>query len=157
MKTQKGFTLIELMITVAIVGILASIAVPNYQKSVMKARRADAKGALVSLANAMERHYTETGGYCGAAMDSGVDSCGDLGGMDTGAPSIYPAQSPVDGGTKYYDLTIAAVTDNSYTLQAKRINPGAQANDECGDLTLMHTGERGIANAADGITKELCW
>ncbi|MBT5967504.1 MAG: prepilin-type N-terminal cleavage/methylation domain-containing protein, partial [Gammaproteobacteria bacterium] len=51
----KGFTIIELMITVAIIGILASIAYPSYQESVYKSRRADGKGALLGLANAMER------------------------------------------------------------------------------------------------------
>ena len=62
--TQPGFTLIELMITVAIVGILASIAYPSYQDSVMKSRRADVKGVLLGLTNAMERRFTETNSYC---------------------------------------------------------------------------------------------
>jgi type IV pilus assembly protein PilE len=153
MKTQKGFTLIELMITVAIVGILASIAVPSYQKSVMKSRREDAKGALVSFANAMERHFTETGSYCDAA-DTGANSCGDAGTNDTGSPKIYPQQSPVDGGVKYYDLTIDVVTDNSYILQATPIN--AQVNDECHTLTLSHTGKRNIDPADDTLLAQ-CW
>ncbi|WP_394752085.1 type IV pilin protein [Crenothrix sp.] len=163
-QKQQGFTLIELMIAVAIVGVLASIAVPNYQKSVMKSRRADAKGALVSLANAMEKHYTEMGSYCDAAdasVPGGENTCTigtvETGINDTGAPLIFAKASPVDGGTKYYDLTISAVTPNSYTLQATRINSSAQANDDCGDLTLKHTGERNIDKATDGITKDLCW
>ncbi|MFI3186333.1 MAG: prepilin-type N-terminal cleavage/methylation domain-containing protein, partial [Methylococcaceae bacterium] len=57
-QSQAGFTLIELMVTVAIVGILAAIAYPSYQDSVRKSRRADASGALLGLANAMERHFT---------------------------------------------------------------------------------------------------
>jgi len=56
MNKQTAFTLIELMVTVAIVGILASIAYPSYQDSVRKSRRADVKGVVLGLANAMERH-----------------------------------------------------------------------------------------------------
>ncbi|MCP4091353.1 MAG: prepilin-type N-terminal cleavage/methylation domain-containing protein, partial [Gammaproteobacteria bacterium] len=55
---SRGFTLIELMIVVAIVGILAAIAYPSYQEQVRKSRRADANGALLGLANAMQRHAT---------------------------------------------------------------------------------------------------
>jgi type IV pilus assembly protein PilE len=150
---------------VAIVGILASIAVPNYQKSIMKARRADAKGALVSLANAMERHYTEFSSYCDAgdaSVPGGENTCFtgtvETGINDTGAPLIFAKTSPVDGGTAYYDLIIKAVTASSYTLQATRINPGAQANDECGELTLTHTGKRDII-PAQGSTLDAanCW
>ena len=76
-QKQQGFTLIELMVTVAIVGILAAIAYPSYQSSVIKSRRADAEGVLLGLANAMERHFTESNTYLGAGT------------TDTGAPSIY--------------------------------------------------------------------
>jgi len=56
MKTKsRGFTLIELMIAVAIVGILASIAIPNYRQYITKGKRAEAQGALVTFANAMEQ------------------------------------------------------------------------------------------------------
>lgn len=139
---QNGFTLIELMVTVAIVGILASIAYPSYQESVMKSRRADAKGALLGLANAMERHFTETNSYLGAGTTSG----------NTGAPTIFSATSPVDGGTPYYNLTINAATASSYLLKATPI--GAQANDKCGTLSLTQAGVRGISTT---IPVTDCW
>ena len=60
MFTTKGFSLIELMIAVAIVGILAGIAYPSYQESVRDSRRADAKGALLGFANSMERFLRRT-------------------------------------------------------------------------------------------------
>ena len=128
MNKQKAFTLIELMVTVAIVGILASIAIPSYQGSVMKSRRADAQGALLGFANAMERYFTVNNKYTGAAV----------GGGDTGAPTIFSATSPVDGGTPYYNLTISAATASSYTLSAAPI--GVQASDACGTLTITQTG-----------------
>lgn len=148
MLKNKGFTLIELMITVAIIGILAGIAYPSYQESVMKSRRADAKGALLGFANAMERHFTETNSYENAAGTSGTPA-------DTGAPRIYAQQSPVDGGTAYYNLKINAATASTYTLHAERI--GAQANDKCGTLTLTQTGARGVTSQASGVTVANCW
>jgi type IV pilus assembly protein PilE len=139
---QNGFTLIELMVTVAIVGILAGIAYPGYQDSVMKSRRADAKGALLGLANAMERHFTETNSYLGAGTTD----------ANTGSPTIFSTISPVDGGTAYYNLTINAATASSYTLNATPT--GAQANDKCGTLSLTQTGARGISTAL-AVTD--CW
>lgn len=79
---QKAFTLIELMVTVAIVGILASIAYPTYQDSVMKSSREDVKGVLLMLANAMERHYTETNKYSGCAGLKDTP-------INTGTPWVY--------------------------------------------------------------------
>jgi len=142
MTKQQAFTLIELMVTVAIVGILAGIAYPSYQDSVMKSRRADAKGALLGFANAMERHFTETNSYLGAGTTNG----------NTGIPTVFSATSPVDGGTAYYNLTINAATAASYTLNAAPT--GAQANDKCGTLSLTQTGVRGISTA---IPVADCW
>jgi len=142
MNKQHAFTLIELMVTVAVVGILAGIAYPSYQDSVRTSRRADAKGALLGLANAMERHFTETNSYLGAGTTGG----------NTGSPTIFSATSPVDGGTPYYNLTINAATAGSYTLNAAPT--GAQANDQCGTLSLTQTGVRGISTAL-AVTD--CW
>ncbi|MDP1664345.1 MAG: type IV pilin protein [Methylobacter sp.] len=142
MNKQKAFTLIELMIAVAIVGILAGIAYPSYQNSVMTSRRADAKGALLGFANAMERHFTETNSYLGAGTAGG----------NTGSPTIFSTTSPVDGGTPYYNLTINAATAGSYTLNAAPT--GAQANDQCGTLSLTQTGVRGISTA---LSVTDCW
>ena len=144
MLNTKGFTLVELMIAVAIVGILAGIAYPGYQDSVRGSRRADAKGALLGFANAMERYYTEKNSYLGAGTTGG----------NTGAPTIFSSVSPVDGGTPYYNLTIGNdVTTNSYTLNATPT--GAQSNDKCGALTLAQTGARGFTGT--GVTAADCW
>ena len=132
----KGFTIIELMITVAIIGILASIAYPSYQESVYKSRRADGKGALLGLANAMERHYTQANTYQGA------------GSPGTGAPSVFATQSPTGGGAAFYLLTIEVSTVNTYTLRATPT--GAQVSDSCGNLELTHTGAKSPSTAG-------CW
>ncbi len=151
LKSQQAFTLIELMIVVAIVGIIASIAYPSYTEMVEKSRRADAKGALLGFANAMERYFTENNSYCGAGTtDQGTCLSG------SGAPTIFQTTSPIDGGTAFYNLTInTTVTSTSYTLTATRT--GAQANDECGNLTIAQTGQRGISSADPGISVDDCW
>lgn len=151
LKPQQAFTLIELMIVVAIIGILASIAIPSYRNSVDKSRRADAKGAIMGLANAMERHFTEDGarGYCQAGTTTS-GACTNA----TGAPTIYSTQSPVDGGTAYYNLTINAATATTFTLHATPT--GVQANEKCGTLTLAHTGAKGVINT-NGLTVADCW
>lgn len=149
-RTQSGFTLVELMIVVAIVGILASIAVPSYQESVRKSRRADAKGALMGLANAMERHFTETNSYCDAGGAGGGDSCG-LADSDFGKPSVY---TPSGETATYYDFTINDdITASTYTLSATPV--GAQAGDKCGTLTLTNTGLKDVVGAE--LTKADCW
>ncbi len=147
-RFTKGFTLIELMIVVAIVGILAAIAYPSYQEQVRSSRRAECGGALMGLANAMERHFTTNNSYLGAGTPAGGD---------TGAPTIYNAQCPVDGGTPTYNLTIDAVTQTTYTLFATPVAGGPQAGDKCGTFTLTSIGVRSLTGQNSGITPNDCW
>jgi type IV pilus assembly protein PilE len=112
---QKGFTLIELMIVIAIVGIISAIAYPSYQDSVRKARRGDAQASLVEAANDMERFYTENNTYLGIAWPSNLT--GD-----------------------FYILAISAQSVSAYILQATPT--GAQLSDNCGTLTLSSTGAK---------------
>lgn len=128
-KKQQGFTLMELMIVVAIIGILTAIAYPSYQDQLNSSRRSDAQGALTGFASAMERHFTANNSYLGAGVA----------GADTGAPAIYASQSPLDGTSKYYNLTIqAGITSTSYTLRATPIN-GQVGN---GLMELLSTGQK---------------
>ncbi|MDZ7803060.1 type IV pilin protein [Thiohalophilus sp.] len=135
-KKESGFTLIELMIVTAILGILAGIAYPSYQGYLEKTRRADAKGALVSFANAMERHYTENYTYEGAAT----------GGNDTGTPAIFPTEAPLDGDSKSYDLTIQSADATTFVLRADPKN--SQSSD--GFLEITSTGQRRWDKNNDG-------
>lgn len=141
----RGFSLIELLIAVAIVGILATIAYPSYLEQMRKTHRAECAGGLSSLGSAMERHFTVNSTYLGAAA----------GGADTGAPGIFSASCPVDGGQPRYTLTIATATASSYTLQAVPV--GTQAADKCGTLTFSNTGQKGVVGATAGYDWEACW
>lgn len=113
MKTDKhGFTLVEILITLTLVGILASIAYPSYRDSLMKGRRADAQGALSSFANAMSQWYVENNAsYLGAAGTADAPE-------DIGTPRIFATTVPISGGTPTYSLTIESVTSSTFTLRA---------------------------------------
>jgi type IV pilus assembly protein PilE len=133
MNKQKGFTLIELMIVVAIVGILAAIVYPSYLDSTRKSRRNVAQGDLMELSGMMERLFTETGCY-----NPGTDLDCNTG---TAAAPVLPFnESPKQGGTKFYDLTVTTPTATSYILTATA--KGDQLNDACLNLTLTQTGAR---------------
>jgi type IV pilus assembly protein PilE len=151
-RVQLGFTLIELMIAVAIIGILSSIAIPSYQDSVKKSRRADAKAALLGLANALERRFTETNSYCdvGGGTGTAVTDCGTAT-LDTGTPTtIYTVPTETAG---FYTVTISAATTTTYTLSA--VPAGAQSGDRCGTLTLTGTGAKTFSGS--GLTVAECW
>ena len=103
---QKGFSLIELMIVVAIVAILGAVAYPSYMDSITDARRTDAQAVLMEAAQYMERFYTENNRY---------DE--DTGGTAVALPAQL-AESPRDSGAKFYDLTVQASSRSTYTLRA---------------------------------------
>lgn len=120
------------MIVVAIIGVLASFAYPSYVENVEKAARGDGKQALLQFANAMERFYSIQSPmtYEGAAD----------GGTDTGEPTVFPTEAPLDSNDKNYDLVITAASSTAFTIQAQPKN--SQANDDCGTLTYGSDGTR---------------
>ncbi|CAM3586948.1 type IV pilin protein [Parendozoicomonas haliclonae] len=118
---MKGFSLIELMIVVAVIGILAAVAWPSYQDSVERGYCEDAKGVLLASANALEQYrIVNNGSYASAT-----------------AGTHYPSQSPVDG-TAQYAISTSALNATTYTLQAQRngqsitlTNVGVKGNWDC--------------------------
>ena len=148
---RRGVTLIELMMAVAVVGILLAVALPAYQESVRRSRRADAASALAGMAVAMERWRSQQS----PATYVGATAAGS--GMGPGAPQgvVYASEAPLDGPTKYYDLVIQSAALAAYELRA--VPKGAQAADACGTLTLDSTGVKGVVGASGGRTWQDCW
>lgn len=152
-RTMHGFTLIELMITVAIIGILASIAVPSYSSYIARARRADARAQLMQVTQLMQRFYTANDRF---------DK--DRSALVTDAASAFLAsvnRSPADG-TKIYDLVFGTFPSDgqSFTASMVPVATGAMANDECGSFTIASTGVRGVnVNGSPGSTtlRDKCW
>lgn len=130
-RHSSGFTLIELMIAVAIVGILAAIAFPAYQSQVEQTRRTTAKSDLLELSQWMERRYSNGFDYR------------DTSGSAPAAPSLPFNQSPQDGNTAFYNIGFDSngVTRDAFTLEATPT--GGQVGDDCGTLTLNEQGVKG--------------
>lgn len=142
--SQPGFTVIELLIAVAIIGVLVAIALPAYRESIARSRRVDAQVALGGLNTAMERYFSAqapaSATYAGATL---------------GAGGIFPNQAPLDGRTKFYTLSVEGASASAYTLVATRVAGSAQASDRCGDFTLTSTGVRGVRNGS--ASWQDCW
>ncbi|PPE71600.1 type IV pilin protein [Caldimonas thermodepolymerans] len=138
-RRARGFTLIELMIVVVILGILATIAYPNYREYVRRGQRAEARSTLLEAAQFMARFY--------AANDRYDET---RNGTEVALPETL-RRSPANG-TQSYAISLASVTATSYTLQA--VPTGGMADDRCGTLTLTSTGQRG---ASGGAPVAECW
>ena len=127
-QTNRGFTLIEVMIVVVIVGVLFGIALPGYQNSMEKGRRSDARAALLDAANRQEQYMLDRGTYTEDMEDLGYED---------------PAVSP-DG---HYSLTAAACDGGSiarcFTLTATPKSDSPQADDErCTKFELGSDGSK---------------
>ena len=126
---NRGFTLIELMIVVAIVGILAAIAYPSYTEYVKRTQRSAIVGLLNEQTQALERVFSKTGSYSTAT---------------------------VAAGNTYYDIgSVINATDFTLTAAPKA---GTMMNgDKCGSFVIKNTGEISNTNATSGVTRKDCW
>lgn len=133
MRRTAGFTLIELVVVVTIIGILAAIAVPAYQEYGRKARRADAKRALVGVQLAEEKWRANNIAY-----------------TTTLASLQWTTTSP-DG---HYRLAITAAAASTYNITAAPIAGGRQAGDSCGTFRMDQSGPN---YTGSGIASATCW
>ena len=134
LKRQRGFTLIEVMITVAIVAILAAIAFPSYQDSMRKSRRADSKNALTQAVANMERFYAQNNGYCIAASCATMTTCNSTPVICPGACSAGVCTSTERNYTIAFG---AAPTLTTFTIEATPVTGGPQVVD--GKMNINQT------------------
>jgi type IV pilus assembly protein PilE len=135
-QTDRGFTLVELMIAVLIVGILAAVAMPSYRSYVLRATRAEAKQALLARATDLERCYTRNNTYVDAAA--------------TPCPVAVNLANP-SVGIKY-KIQAKTLVANSFLLQAIPVN--GQEADKCGTFTLDDKNSRGVSG---NPSAQECW
>jgi type IV pilus assembly protein PilE len=136
MHKYEGFTLIELMTTVAIVAVLAAVAYPSYTDYLRKGRRVDAKNALMSAAQALERYYTENSRYDGTGSAIGT---------------LFSATSTEGNYTLSY--ASGSPTSSAYTLQATPT--GKQTGDKCGTFTINNFGQTDVTGGS--LSRSSCW
>lgn len=147
----RGFTLMELMITVSIVGILSAIAYPLYTDQIAKGRRAEVKAALLDASQWMERFYAENYAYDKNTVGTAVTDSALFGGRYKQTPK---------SGSAAYTIGLEDLATRTYSVVATRT--GAMAKDKCGDFVLTQSGARSLKNYASsygslGDAMADCW
>jgi type IV pilus assembly protein PilE len=134
-RTNRGITLVELLVVMVIIGILSAIAIPSYRNYTLRANRADAKTALLAMAGAMERCFTRFNSYA----------------EDDGCAVVFDVPS-TEGK---YRITAPIQTEVAFTLRATPQD--GQADDtQCGSFTLDNANSRGVTGSLSA-TPLACW
>lgn len=146
---QRGFTLVEIMVVLAIVMTIAAIAMPSYTENINRSKRAEAKAQLLEAAQFMQRFYSQNDSYAQ-----------DRAGNAVAIPDAL-ARVPRSAASGNQNYTIGIVTPGptaaTFTLQAAPRADGSMANDKCGTFTLTQAGQRGAAGSTTGTMVDSCW
>ena len=122
MKNTQGFTMIELMIVVAIIAIISAIAYPSYQESVRKANRADAMDTILDTAQRLERCFTSYGSYNHASCP-------------------VQAGDSINSTHDHYEVAVTS-TASTYSLTATPLTDQQLADAKCTSFTITNTGQK---------------
>lgn len=147
-SSSSGFTLIELMITVAVIGILAAVAYPSYTQYVQRANRSEARAMLLENAQFLERNFTIANRYDNSNPSGGASTA-----IDSAA--LPKTQSPENGAARY-NLTVAMGAAPAQTFTLSAAPTGSMTGDACDTLTLTNTGAQGVGPSATATLAE-CW
>jgi type IV pilus assembly protein PilE len=134
MKHQKGFTLMELMIALAVVAILSAIALPSYQDYIRRGARTEAKTTLLENVLGMEQAFTTNNTYIAN-------------------PQTVTFTTSPKSGTVKYNLSVDSVTATTYVLKAVPVD----TKDKCGTFLIDNTGQRSLKDNASSATVADCW
>ena len=141
LRAARGFTLVELMIALAVVGILATVAYPSYVNQLRQSRRTDAKVALLDLAARQERFFSVNNVYASTPAQLGY------------AGAAFPIDV-LSGSSAYYRLsTVVGTGATSFTATAAPV--GAQGSDACGSYAIDHLGVQ--TNTSNSLPAARCW
>ena len=138
-SNTTGFTLIELLVAIALVAVLAAIAIPSYQDTIRKSRRAEAKALLLEVAQLQERHFTEFGQYAITFNDGDVDE--DNLNID------------VNSENDHYAIDVDNYNGTETTFILTAVPKGGQIKDACENFTLSQSGEKKSKSDPD----DRCW
>ena len=141
----RGFTLIEILVAVAIVGLLASIAYPSYVNQIIESRRNAGKSALLQIADRQEQYFMDNKRYAADLTRLGF----------TADPVIVDKQGAEvgpDSEERIYAISLTGATQTTFSLQAAPQLWQAKKDTDCGALTLTSEGQRGQEGTADD-----CW
>ena len=125
MKNARGYTLIEIMVVVAVIALLSSIALPSYTKYVQRGHRADAKAALLGVAQRMEQNYSLAGVY-NATQDGTT--------INTASLTTWGLNKAPAGANARYDIAFTSLSATAFVVKATPT--GGQTNDTCGIFSL---------------------
>lgn len=134
----QGVTLVELLVVVAVIGILSMIAIPGYRQYAMRVARTDAKRELLTVASKLERCFTRSNDYRIKERGS-ADACVDL-------------DYATEGGTYTID---GEINQLEFTLTAEP--KGGQVGDKCGTFTLAASGKQDVEDENASMTAAKCW
>lgn len=135
-STSSGFTLIELMITVGIIGLISMFALENYSDTVIKSRRAEAKETLADYAARQERFFSRNNAY---------------------AANIAALQVPTTSEKGHYSLSVSASTATSFTIQAQTTGTGKNEDTDCKTFLITSTGLRSALKKNGDDNTAFCW
>lgn len=146
MKKSNGFTLIELMIVVAVIGLLAAIAIPSYQDSVRKGRRAEGRAALTELLQQQERYMTQMNSYLAFTNSAGTTT-------PVSAATTFKVFSGDSLAKAAYLLSADACPSAVITECVRLTATPVVADAEAGNLQILSSGTK----TCTGTTTSVCW